>query len=204
MQRHLILGIFLYLAMTSFVLAQTATGVVRGTVQDSTGGVLIHVHVRLIDEARNQEREQTTNEEGFFEFRALPLGNYRVEVQHPQFKKEAIEGVVLQVAQTENLEVTLQVGPVNESVVVQANRGLLDAADASLSQVIDDKRLLGLPINGHNVMQLVPLSAGVVNGGRASATQRQANYGPAFSVGSGSFRSAWPVMPNLSAPCVAS
>ena len=183
MQRHLISWIFSCLAMTSFVLAQTATGVIRGTVQDSTGAVLIHVQVRLIDEARNQEREQTTNEEGLFEFRALPLGNYRVEVEHPGFKKEAIEGVALQVAETKNLRVTLQVGSINESIVVQADRGLLDASDASLSQVIDDKRLLGLPINGRNVMQLVSLSAGVINAGRASATQRQANYGPAFSVG---------------------
>ena len=168
MQRHLISWIFSYLAMTSFVLAQTATGVIRGTVQDSTGGVLIHVHVRLIDEARTQEREQTTNEEGFFEFRALPLGNYRVEVEHPQFKKAAIQGVVLQVAETKNLRVTLQVGSINESVVIQADRGLLDASDASLSQVIDDKRLLGLPINGRNVMQLVSLSAGVINAGGAT------------------------------------
>jgi outer membrane receptor protein involved in Fe transport len=169
--------------MTSVVLAQTATGVIRGTVQDSTGGVLSHVHVRLIDEARNQEREQTTNEEGLFEFRALPLGNYRVDVEHPQFKKAAIEGVVLQVAETKNLTVTLQVGSINESVVIKADRGLLNASDASLSQVIDDKRLLGLPINGRNVMQLVSLSAGVINAGRASATQRQANYGSGFSVG---------------------
>ena len=107
MRRHLILGFFSYLAMTSFVLAQTATGVIRGTVQDSAGSVLIQVRVRLIDEARNQEREQTTNDEGFFEFRALPLGNYRVEVEHPQFKKQAIEGVVLQVAETKNLRVIL-------------------------------------------------------------------------------------------------
>ena len=95
--------------MTSFVLAQTATCVIRGTVQDSTGAVLTQVHVRLIDEARNQEREQTTNEEGFFEFPALPLGNYRVEVEHPQFKKGVIDGVALQVAETKNLRVTLQV-----------------------------------------------------------------------------------------------
>jgi hypothetical protein len=61
--------------MTSFVLAQTATGVIRGTVQDPTGAVLIDVHVRLVDQARNQNWEQTTNEEGFFEFRALPFGN---------------------------------------------------------------------------------------------------------------------------------
>jgi hypothetical protein len=183
MQRHLIFGIFSYLAMTSFVLAQTATGVIRGTVQDPTGAVLIDVHAMLVDQARNQSWEQTTNAEGFFEFRALPFGNYRVELEYPGFEKEVIENVALQVAQTKSLKVTLQVGSVSESIVVQADRGLLEASDASLSQVIDDKRLLGLPINGRNVMQLVSLSAGVINGGRASATQRQANYGPAFSVG---------------------
>src|SRR4030095_5291712 len=123
------------------------------------------------------------NEEGFFEFRTLPLGNYRIEVEHPKFTKAVIDGVALQVAETKNLRVTLQVGSINESVVVQAEGGLLNASDASLSQVIDDKRLLGLPINGRNVMQLVSLSAGVINSGRASATQRQANYGPGFSVG---------------------
>jgi outer membrane receptor protein involved in Fe transport len=169
--------------MTSFVLAQTATGVIRGTVQDVTGAVLIDAHVMVVDQARNQSWEQTTNEEGFFEFRALPSGNYRVEVERPNFKKEVIKDVALQVAQTENLIVTLQVGSVNETVVVKADRGLLEASDASLSQVIDDQRVLGLPINGRNLMQLVSLSAGVINGGRASATQRQANYGPGFSVG---------------------
>ena len=183
MERHLILGIVSYLAITSFVLAQTATGVIRGTVQDPTGAVLIGVQVRLVDQARNQSWEQTTNEEGFFEFRALTFGNYRLELNYPSFKKQVIEDVALQVAQTESLKVTLQVGSMNESVVIQADRGLLDASDASLSQVIDDKRLLGLPINGRNVMQLVSLSAGVINAGRASATQRQANYGPGFSVG---------------------
>jgi hypothetical protein len=182
MQKGLILAVISYLAMTSFVLAQTATGAIRGTVQDRTGAVLIDVHVTLRDEARNQVWEQTTIEEGFFEFRALPFGNYRVEVEHPRFKKEMIENVALQVAQTESLRVTLQVGSVHESIVVQADSGLLETSDASLSQVIDDKRLLGLPINGRNVMQLVSLSAGVINGGRASATQRQAGYGPGFSV----------------------
>ncbi|MCM3903002.1 MAG: carboxypeptidase-like regulatory domain-containing protein [Pyrinomonadaceae bacterium] len=113
----------------------------------------------------------------------MPFGNYRVELEHPGFTKAVIEDVALQVTQTKGLKVTLQVGSVNESIVVQADRGLLESSDASLSQVIDDKRLLGLPINGRNVMQLVSLSAGVINGGRASATQRQANYGPAFSVG---------------------
>ena len=173
----------LVLRITSAVLAQTATGVIRGTVEDLTGAVVTDVHVKLVDDARHQSWEQRSNQNGLFEFRALPFGNYRIELDHPGFTKAVIEDVALQVAQTVSVNVTLQVGSVTDSIVVPAGRGLLEASDASLSQAIDDKRLLGLPINGRNVMQLVSLSAGVINGGRASATQRQANYGPAFSVG---------------------
>jgi hypothetical protein len=82
-KKHLIAAIGLFLAMTSFLVAQTATGVIRETVQDVTGAVLIHVHVMLVDEATNQIRQQATNEQGLFEFRTLPFGNYRVEVEHP-------------------------------------------------------------------------------------------------------------------------
>jgi hypothetical protein len=173
----------LYLRITSVVLAQTATGVIRGTVEDLTGAVITDVHVTLVDDARHQSWEQRSNQNGLFEFRAVPFGNYRIELDHPGFTKAVIEDVALQVAQTVSVTVTLQVGSVTDSIVVPAGRGLLEASDASLSQAIDDKRLLGLPLNGRNVMQLVSLSPGVINGGRASATQRQANYGPGFSVG---------------------
>jgi hypothetical protein len=94
---------------------------------------------------------------------------------------QTASGVIRGTVQT--LNVTLQVGLLTESIGVRADRGLLDASDAGLSQVIDDKTLLAQPTNGRNVMQLVSLSAGVINAGRASATQRQANYGPSFSVG---------------------
>jgi hypothetical protein len=77
MRTGLILGVISYLVMVSLVFAQTATGVIRGTVQDATGAVLTDVHVTLRDEARNQSRTQTTNGEGLFEFRALPFGNTR-------------------------------------------------------------------------------------------------------------------------------
>jgi len=183
MEARAILGAVLYLATSSFLLAQTSTGVIRGVVQDVTGAILVDVHVTLVDTARNLSWKQITNNEGLFEFRALSFGNYRIEVEHPRFKKEVIEDLTLQVAETQILRLTLQVGAVKESLVVQADAGLLEASDASLSQVIEDKRMLGLPINGRNLMQLVSLSDGVIQGGRASATQRQAGYGPAFSVG---------------------
>jgi hypothetical protein len=176
-------GVALLLAGASVALAQTATGVIRGRVQDTTSAVITDVLVRLVDERRNQSWDQTTNGEGFFEFRGLPFGDYRVEFQHPGFKKQVIRELGLEVAQSQTLDVTLQVGSLAESIDVQADRGVLEASDASLSQVIDGTPLLALPTNGRNVMQLVSLSAGVINAGRASATQRQANYGPGFSVG---------------------
>ena len=182
MRTSLVLAILPGFALTSVLLAQTATGVIRGSVQDATGALIVGVHVKLLDETTNQLREEVTNPEGLFEFRTLPFGQYRVEVEHPRFKKEVIENVALQVAQTEILSVTMQLGSVKEAIVVQANSSLLEASDASLSQVIDDKRVLGLPLNGRNFMQLVSLAPGVIQGGRASATQRQANYGPGFSV----------------------
>jgi Carboxypeptidase regulatory-like domain len=126
MRTRLILGIISYLATSSFVLAQTATGVIRGSVQDRTGAALIDAHVELRDEARNQGWEQTTNEEGFFEFRALPFGNYTVKVEHPHFIKQVIENIALQVGQTENLRITLEVGAENASIVVHADGGLLE------------------------------------------------------------------------------
>jgi hypothetical protein len=163
--------------------AQTATGVIQGTVKDETGAVIVGVRVKLTDQATNQTREQSTNAEGIFEFRALPRGDYTIEAEHAGFKRQVITNTPLQVAQTQNLQVTLQVGGVAESVEVQAAAGLLQDSEASLSQVIDEKRVLELPINGRNLMQLIPLSAGVITAGRASATQRQGNYGSGFSVG---------------------
>ena len=183
MQRHLIIGVALHLAATSLALAQTATGVIRGRARDTTRAVITDVQVTLVDEATDRRREQRTNDEGSFEFRTLRFGTYRIEAERGGFKKAVVEGVALEVAQTVVIDITLEVGTVNESVNVRADPALLETTDASLSQVIDEKRLVGLPLNGRNFMQLVSLSAGVINGGRASATQRQANYGPGFSVG---------------------
>src|SRR3984893_2812790 len=163
--------------------AQTSTGVIQGTVKDDTGAVIVGVRVKLTDQATNQTREQNTNAEGIFEFRALPRGDYTVEAEHAGFKRQVITNTPLQVAQTQNLQITMQVGGLAESVEVQATAGLLQDSEASLSQVIDSKRVLELPINGRNLMQLIPLAAGVITAGRASATQRQGNYGSGFSVG---------------------
>jgi hypothetical protein len=82
----------LLLAGTSLALAQTASGVIRGRFKTHQR----RHHRRSCDvsrRARNQSRDQTTNGEGFFEFRALPFGDYRVELERPGFKKQVITDV---------------------------------------------------------------------------------------------------------------
>ena len=69
MPTRLILAFLSFITATSFLLAQTATGMIRGTVQERTGTVTINVHVRLVDEATNQSCEQTTHEESLLNSR---------------------------------------------------------------------------------------------------------------------------------------
>ena len=88
----------------------TATGVIRGTVDDLTGAVVTDVHVTLINDDIDirvgSDGQKESN--GGFEFRALPFGSYRIELNHPGFKKSVIEDVALQVAQTVSVNVTLR------------------------------------------------------------------------------------------------
>ncbi|MCC6368850.1 MAG: TonB-dependent receptor [Bryobacterales bacterium] len=163
--------------------AQTASGVITGSVTDTTGAAVAGAKVMLTHEETNQTRNQTANSEGIYEFRALPRGTYRLAVEVAGFKREEIKDVQLTVAQTLQLNVKLQVGQVSEAITVEASAAQVQASEASLAQVIDEKRVRELPLNGRNFMQLAFLSSGIVTAGRASATQRQANYGPAFSAG---------------------
>ncbi len=162
---------------------QTATGVITGVVTDAGGAAAAGAKVTLLDQENNQTREQSTNTSGVYEFRALPRGLYTLQTELPGFKKGETKNLQLTVAQTMQIDIKLELGQVSESVTVEATAVQIQASEASLAQVIDEKRVRELPLNGRNFMQLAFLSSGIVTAGRASATQRQANYGPAFSAG---------------------
>ena len=162
---------------------QTATGVITGVITDAAGASVAGAMVTLLDQQTNQTREQTTNTSGLYEFRALPRGLYTLHVEMAGFKKSETKNLQLTVAQAMQIDIKLELGQVSESVTVEATAAQVQTSEASLAQVIDEKRVRELPLNGRNFMQLAFLSSGIITAGRASATQRQANYGPAFSAG---------------------
>ena len=178
-----ILWVLQALGILSIAWGQTATGVITGVVTDAAGASVAGAIVTLLDQQTNQTREQTTTTSGLYEFRALPRGLYTLHVEMAGFKKSETKNLQLTVAQTMQIDIKLELGQVSESVTVEATAAQVQASEASLAQVIDEKRVRELPLNGRNFMQLAFLSSGIITAGRASATQRQANYGPAFSAG---------------------
>src|SRR5208282_1696543 len=85
--------------------AQTATGTIQGSVFDPSHALVSGAQVTVTELQTNQTRSQPSNAEGFFEFRALPLGLYSIQVEQKGFTKEVITGVALQVAAIQNIDI---------------------------------------------------------------------------------------------------
>src|SRR5207245_5096226 len=112
-----------------------------------------------------------------------PIGPYRLEADLPGFRKFVQTGIVLQVNANPEINVVLEVGQVAETVQVQADADLVETRSTGVGQVIDNTRVMELPLNGRNVQELVILS-GMAVGGGAQATVR--NYPTdVISVGGG-------------------
>jgi hypothetical protein len=142
--------------------AQVATGNLRGTVSDSTGGRLPNCSVTITHTDTGLVRKVLTNEQGDFNAPSLPVGEYRIAVGLGGFQTKILSGVTLQVDQTAIVPIVLEPGAVNQTVEVTAAAPVLDSQTSSLGQVIENKRVVDLPLNGRNPFQLGVLSGGAV------------------------------------------
>src|SRR5205807_5085340 len=105
----------------------------------------------------------------------LPPGTYMVKVEKPGFKTVIRNRIELQVQQSARVDFELQVGQVSESIEVQGSAALLATEDATVGTVVDNRRIIELPLNGRNYLQLVSLAPNVSTGfsGQGQATARQ-------------------------------
>ena len=155
---------FLFLSVLAVALAmsQVSTGAITGTVRDSSGAVMPGAKVTIVQQATSESRESVTNERGEFTAPNLHIGQYSVTVTRDGFKTDVHNGVPLEVDKVLNLSITLQPGIVTESVEVTGGAPLVDTATSSLGQVIDNKKVNDLPLNGRNVWTLGLLSGNSV------------------------------------------
>ncbi len=141
--------------------AQSFTGSILGTVHDSTGAVVPRANVVLTNTGTNTRTAVTSDENGSYIAALLPPGQYSIEVSAPGFKKFVQDGITLQVQQQARLNVALTVGEVADSIVVTADASALDTTTSSVGRVVDNRRIVNLPLNTRNVYSLVFLTPGV-------------------------------------------
>jgi Carboxypeptidase regulatory-like domain/TonB dependent receptor len=146
--------------------AQYTTASFGGNVVDSNNAVLpqSQVSVRNVDTGFTQSA--TTDESGAFLFPRLPVGSYELRVERPGFSRYVRIGITLTVDQAASLTVVMQVGQVSEEVTVQANTELVGTRNGTLGQLVDQQRVVELPLNGRMAQSLVFLAAGTVDLGR--------------------------------------
>lgn len=137
----------LCLATAGVTLAQSFTGGLRGAVRES-GGVVPGVAVELTNEANGQTREAVTNDSGEYNFAAVTPGTYTVKASLTGFKTYESKGVRIGAQQFVTLDVTLEVGQLQETITVTGAAPLIDTSNASTGSVIDSQQLETLPNGG--------------------------------------------------------
>jgi hypothetical protein len=161
---------FLTFAMVFLLLpvglsAQEARGRITGTVVDANKATMPGATVKITDVARGTSITLTTNDDGLFQAPYLLSGTYQIVVEAAGFKKYIQDGVQVQINETRDLEIALEVGGTQETVTVTAEAAPLNSSDASLGQTVDNKRVAELPLVHGDPYTLMGLSPGVAHTG---------------------------------------
>jgi hypothetical protein len=150
------------IALSVCAWTQSTSSTVTGKISDPTGATVPEASVSASNEDTGLPRSGSSNTEGNYVLPLLPPGRYRITVQKEGFKPVTRSGVVLQVNQVARIDFVLDVGAVAETVGVTADAPLLDQQTSSLGQVVDNRKILSLPLNGRMTFRLVNLKPGVL------------------------------------------
>lgn len=141
-----------------------ATGLIVGVVQDNTGAVIPGAEVRAVNVLTGIETDASSDVQGRFSFPRMPVGNYQVEVRSDGFSTFASEIFRLEADQNRQVTARLQVGQITEVITVEGAVARVDTESATISEIVDERRITELPLNGRNPIELVKLVPGVNNG----------------------------------------
>ncbi len=159
------LSILLLASITS-VWSQTTSTTILGTVQDSSGSVIAGAKITLLNIRTGVKAETTSTSSGDYTFPLINIGDYTVSAEISGFKSASRNGVLVQINEKVRVDFKMEVGQVNERIQVTAEIAQLKTDEASLGNVVEQRRLVELPVNGRNVGNLAVLQPGVMFGSR--------------------------------------
>ena len=163
MTRHVIALMVLSVGLSGSIWSQTLGSIV-GEIKDPSGAVAPNVKVTAINTETNVSRETLTNTAGIYTFPALIPGNYTIKVEASGFQLMRRSNIELQVQQTASIDFVLAIGQNTQAVEVSGVAALLNTEDATVGTVIEERRIIELPLNGRNFFSLVALSPNVTYG----------------------------------------
>ncbi|MGC1616773.1 MAG: TonB-dependent receptor [Candidatus Acidiferrum sp.] len=180
-------SIWLRLALLVFALAfgglahAQSTASLNGTVTDPTGAVVPNAKVSATNQATGVESTTQTDGAGAYLFPALPIGTYRLEVSAPNFQTAAISNLRLEVATSVTQNVQVKVGQTTQTVEIVADAAVIETTTNSMGQVINEKTVQEIPLNGRHFTDLSLLTPGTmtppVNGFLSAPLRGQGSFG---------------------------
>jgi len=149
--------------MGSQLLYSEVTAGVLGTVVDSSGATLPNATVTLKHPETGLSRRAQTDASGSFEFLSVPVGeNYSLQAEAPGFQTSVQTGIKLLVNQKYRADFKLVVGAVSQTIEVSSSTTQVDTTSTQLGDVIENRKLTGIPLNGRSYIDLMGLQAGVI------------------------------------------
>ena len=157
------------LSLCTSAFGQTAT--LNGVVTDSSGGIVPAVNVSITNIDTGLKHEVQTSETGAYSFILLPVGRYKVEALKGGFSTQTRPSIKLDVDQVARLDFIIKPGTLTETVEVSAAAAIIDSETSTVGQVISNKSIVEMPLNGRNYLGLATLTAGTSPsvGGRTQA-----------------------------------
>jgi hypothetical protein len=155
----LVFGVILCCAVGLHAQA-VAVAEIDGVVTDASGKVVPGAQITATETDKHLIRETTSNGEGRYSLPDLPIGPYLLEVKSPGFKDFKQTGITLRTAQSTEIDVQLTIGAVTESVEVVANASMVETKDSAIGQVMDQRKVEELPLNGRNSVSFITLVGG--------------------------------------------
>jgi hypothetical protein len=147
--------------LSALVSAQSFTGSIVGTVKNPNGEVVPGAEITITHLQTNKQVQTVTNGEGYYVSPPLAVGDYRVEAKMAGYRHAVRNGISIQIQQTLQVDFALEVGAVAETVEVTAQAPILETTSSALGKVVDNRRILDLPLNTRNVYSLIFLTPGV-------------------------------------------
>lgn len=163
---------------------------IQGLVTDSSGAAVRGALITIRNVSTGIERTLRSGDGGFYSFQLVEVGDYQVRCEAQGFRTQLVSGLRVETAAQFRQNFTLEIGAVTETVNVSAAAVLLNTENATVGSVVENKRIVELPLNGRNIVQLAVLIPGVQFGTRSGMNNGEGGYIPngSFSVSANGVR----------------